>query len=209
MENSNIINGDYDIKEIYQKIQYINKNLIYFPFNQNKKKSISPLVDTSTLSENSCFSSNDFNKLISYIDNDQNYEHYLNVLEKKDKINKANFISKQKEINIYPSELKLFLEENNAKKRKSYYKYDDKTFLKLRKLLTKKPFKIAENEQDFSSSDSYDSDFIPFENDITRNNKKKNEIKKGQFKEYGGKIREDIKKFTEIIDKFQKMNCSL
>ena len=209
MENSNIINGDYDIKDIYQKIQYINKNLIYFPFNRNKKRSVSPLVNTSTLSENNYFSSTDFNKLISCIDNDENYVHYLHTIEKKEKINKTNFISKQKEINIGPSETKLFLGEKNVKKKKNFYKYDDSIFLRLRKVLNKKHFKSVENEQDFSSSDSYDSDFIPFDNDITKNNKKKNEIKKGQFKDSGGKIREDIKKITEIIDKFQKFNCSL
>ena len=93
MENSNIINGDYDIKDIYQKIQYINKNLIYFPFNRNKKRSVSPLVNTSTLSENNYFSSTDFNKLISCIDNDENYVHYLHTIDKKEKINKTNFIS--------------------------------------------------------------------------------------------------------------------
>ena len=137
MENSNIINGDYDIKDIYQKIQYINKNLIYFPFNRNKKRSVSPLVNTSTLSENNYFSSTDFNKLISCIDNDENYVHYLHTIDKKEKINKTNFISKQKEINIGPSETKLFLGEKNVKKKKNFYKYDDSIFLRLRKVLNK------------------------------------------------------------------------
>ena len=60
-----------------------------------------------------------------------------------------------------------------------------------------------EYEQEFSSSDSYDSDLIPFDEEEEEGllTSKISEIKKGNFELNGGKIIDDVKKLTEILDK--------
>ena len=198
---STIINGDFSIDEIYHKINNVNKQM-KTERKILKRKSVPPLLDISTLTE---YDRTDKRKsidvLVKYVNSDEDYVNYKLLQKKINYVNKNNFILQQSNFTL--SSTQRSLSERAKKEKKSNYKFRKETFIELRKFYNIKRNDEIEYEQEFSSSDSYDSDLIPFDEEEEEGllTSKISEIKKGNFELNGGKIIDDVKKLTEILDK--------
>lgn len=196
---STIINGDFSVDEIYHKLHHINKQM-KTERKILKRKSAPPLLDLSTLTE---YDKSDNNKsidiLVKYVNNDEEYVNYKILQKKINQVNKNNFILQQSNFTLSSTQKTL---AKNKKEKKNNYKFKKETFFQLRKYYQNKEKNYEiEYEQEFSSSDSYDSDLIPFdEEEEGQLNSKINEIKKGNFELNGGKIIDDVKKLTEVLE---------
>lgn len=198
---STIINGDFSIDEIYHKLNNVNKQM-KTERKILKRKSVPPLLDISTLTE---YDRTDKRKsidvLVKYVNNDEDYVNYKLLQKKINHVNKNNFILQQ--TNFTLSSTQRSLSARAKREKKSNYKFRKETFIELRKFYNIKRNEEIEYEQDFSSSDSYDSDLIPFDEEEEEGllTSKISEIKKGNFELNGGKIIDDVKKLTEVLDK--------
>ena len=198
---STIINGDFSIDEIYHKLNNVNKQM-KTERKILKRKSVPPLLDISTLTE---YDRTDKRKsidvLVKYVNSDEDYVNYKLLQKKINYVNKNNFILQQSNFTL--SSTQRSLSERAKKEKKSNYKFRKETFIELRKFYNIKRNNEIEYEQEFSSSDSYDSDLIPFDEEEEEGllTSKISEIKKGNFELNGGKIIDDVKKLTEILDK--------
>ena len=198
---STIINGDFSIDEIYHKLNNVNKQM-KTERKILKRKSVPPLLDISTLTE---YDRTDKRKsidvLVKYVNSDEDYVNYKLLQKKINYVNKNNFILQQSNFTL--SSTQRSLSERAKKEKKSNYKFRKETFIELRKFYNIKRNDEIEYEQEFSSSDSYDSDLIPFDEEEEEGllTSKISEIKKGNFELNGGKIIDDVKKLTEILDK--------
>ena len=198
---STIINGDFSIDEIYHKLNNLNKQM-KTERKILKRKSVPPLLDISTLTE---YDRTDKRKsidvLVKYVNSDEDYVNYKLLQKKINYVNKNNFILQQSNFTL--SSTQRSLSERAKKEKKSNYKFRKETFIELRKFYNIKRNDEIEYEQEFSSSDSYDSDLIPFDEEEEEGllTSKISEIKKGNFELNGGKIIDDVKKLTEILDK--------
>ena len=198
---STIINGDFRIDEIYHKLNNVNKQM-KTERKILKRKSVPPLLDISTLTE---YDRTDKRKsidvLVKYVNSDEDYVNYKLLQKKINYVNKNNFILQQSNFTL--SSTQRSLSERAKKEKKSNYKFRKETFIELRKFYNIKRNDEIEYEQEFSSSDSYDSDLIPFDEEEEEGllTSKISEIKKGNFELNGGKIIDDVKKLTEILDK--------
>ena len=198
---STIINGDFSIDEIYHKLNNVNKQM-KTERKILKRKSVPPLLDISTLTE---YDRTDKRKsidvLVKYVNSDEDYVNYKLLQKKINYVNKNNFILQQSNFTL--SSTQRSLSERAKKEKKSNYKFRKETFIELRKFYNRKRTDETEYEQEFSSSDSYDSDLIPFDEEEEEGllTSKISEIKKGNFELNGGKIIDDVKKLTEILDK--------
>ena len=198
---STIINGDFSIDEIYHKLNNVNKQM-KTERKILKRKSVPPLLDISTLTE---YDRTDKRKsidvLVKYVNSDEDYVNYKLLQKKINYVNKNNFILQQSNFTL--SSTHRSLSERAKKEKKSNYKFRKETFIELRKFYNIKRNDEIEYEQEFSSSDSYDSDLIPFDEEEEEGllTSKISEIKKGNFELNGGKIIDDVKKLTEILDK--------
>ena len=198
---STIINGDFSIDEIYHKLNNVNKQM-KTERKILKRKSVPPLLDISTLTE---YDRTDKRKsidvLVKYVNNDEDYVNYKLLQKKINHVNKNNFILQQ--TNFTLSSTQRNLSARAKREKKSNYKFRKETFIELRKFYNIKRNEEIEYEQDFSSSDSYDSDLIPFDEEEEEGllTSKISEIKKGNFELNGGKIIDDVKKLTEVLDK--------
>ena len=198
---STIINGDFSIDEIYHKLNNVNKQM-KTERKILKRKSVPPLLDISTLTE---YDRTDKRKsidvLVKYVISDEDYVNYKLLQKKINYVNKNNFILQQSNFTL--SSTQRSLSERAKKEKKSNYKFRKETFIELRKFYNIKRNDEIEYEQEFSSSDSYDSDLIPFDEEEEEGllTSKISEIKKGNFELNGGKIIDDVKKLTEILDK--------
>ena len=198
---STIINGDFSIDEIYHKLNNVNKQM-KTERKILKRKSVPPLLDISTLTE---YDRTDKRKsidvLVKYVNSDEDYVNYKLLQKKINYVNKNNFILQQSNFTL--SSTQRSLSERAKKEKKSNYKFRKETFIELRKYYNIKRNDEIEYEQEFSSSDSYDSDLIPFDEEEEEGllTSKISEIKKGNFELNGGKIIDDVKKLTEILDK--------
>ena len=197
---STIINGDFSIDEIYHKLNNVNKQM-KTERKILKRKSVPPLLDISTLTE---YDRTDKRKsidvLVKYVNSDEDYVNYKLLQKKINYVNKNNFILQQSNFTL--SSTQRSLSERAKKEKKSNYKFRKETFIELRKFYNIKRNDEIEYEQEFSSSDSYDSDLIPFDEEEEEGllTSKISEIKKGNFELHGGKIIDDVKKLTEILD---------
>ena len=198
---STIINGDFSIDEIYHKLNNLNKQM-KTERKILKRKSVPPLLDISTLTE---YDRTDKRKsidvLVKYVISDEDYVNYKLLQKKINHVNKNNFILQQ--TNFTLSSTQRSLSARAKREKKSNYKFRKETFIELRKFYNIKRNEEIEYEQDFSSSDSYDSDLIPFDEEEEEGllTSKISEIKKGNFELNGGKIIDDVKKLTEVLDK--------
>ena len=198
---STIINGDFSIDEIYHKLNNVNKQM-KTERKILKRKSVPPLLDISTLTE---YDRTDKRKsidvLVKYVNSDEDYVNYKLLQKKINYVNKNNFILQQSNFTL--SSTQRSLSERAKKEKKSNYKFRKETFIELRKFYNITRNDEIEYEQEFSSSDSYDSDLIPFDEEEEEGllTSKISEIKKGNFELNGGKIIDDVKKLTEILDK--------
>lgn len=198
---STIINGDFSIDEIYHKLNNVNKQM-KTERKILKRKSVPPLLDISTLTE---YDRTDKRKsidvLVKYVISDEDYVNYKLLQKKINHVNKNNFILQQ--TNFTLSSTQRSLSARAKREKKSNYKFRKETFIELRKFYNIKRNEEIEYEQDFSSSDSYDSDLIPFDEEEEEGllTSKISEIKKGNFELNGGKIIDDVKKLTEVLDK--------
>ena len=198
---STIINGDFSIDEIYHKLNNVNKQM-KTERKILKRKSVPPLLDISTLTE---YDRTDKRKsidvLVKYVNSDEDYVNYKLLQKKINYVNKNNFILQQSNFTL--SSTQRSLSERAKKEKKSNYKFRKETLIELRKFYNIKRNDEIEYEQEFSSSDSYDSDLIPFDEEEEEGllTSKISEIKKGNFELNGGKIIDDVKKLTEILDK--------
>lgn len=198
---STIINGDFSIDEIYHKLNNVNKQM-KTERKILKRKSVPPLLDISTLTE---YDRTDKRKsidvLVKYVNSDEDYVNYKLLQKKINYVNKNNFILQQSNFTL--SSTQRSLSERAKKEKKSNYKFRKETFIELRKFYNIKRNDEIEYEQEFSSSDSYDSDLIPFDEEEEEGllTSKISEIKKGNFELNGGKIIDDVKKLTEVLDK--------
>ena len=198
---STIINGDFSIDEIYHKLNNVNKQM-KTERKILKRKSVPPLLDISTLTE---YDRTDKRKsidvLVKYVNSDEDYVNYKLLQKKINYVNKNNFILQQSNFTLNSTQRSL--SERAKKEKKSNYKFRKETFIELRKFYNIKRNDEIEYEQEFSSSDSYDSDLIPFDEEEEEGllTSKISEIKKGNFELNGGKIIDDVKKLTEILDK--------
>ena len=198
---STLINGDFSIDEIYHKLNNVNKQM-KTERKILKRKSVPPLLDISTLTE---YDRTDKRKsidvLVKYVNSDEDYVNYKLLQKKINYVNKNNFILQQSNFTL--SSTQRSLSERAKKEKKSNYKFRKETFIELRKFYNIKRNDEIEYEQEFSSSDSYDSDLIPFDEEEEEGllTSKISEIKKGNFELNGGKIIDDVKKLTEILDK--------
>lgn len=198
---STIINGDFSIDEIYHKLNNVNKQM-KTERKILKRKSVPPLLDISTLTE---YDRTDKRKsidvLVKYVNSDEDYVNYKLLQKKINHVNKNNFILQQ--TNFTLSSTQRSLSARAKREKKSNYKFRKETFIELRKFYNIKRNEEIEYEQDFSSSDSYDSDLIPFDEEEEEGllTSKISEIKKGNFELNGGKIIDDVKKLTEVLDK--------
>ena len=198
---STIINGDFSIDEIYHKLNNVNKQM-KTERKILKRKSVPPLLDISTLTE---YDRTDKRKsidvLVKYVNSDEDYVNYKLLQKKINYVNKNNFILQQSNFTL--SSTQRSLSERAKKEKKSNYKFRKETFIELRKFYNIKRNDEIEYEQECSSSDSYDSDLIPFDEEEEEGllTSKISEIKKGNFELNGGKIIDDVKKLTEILDK--------
>ena len=138
---------------------------------------------------------------MKYVNSDEDYVNYKLLQKKINYVNKNNFILQQSNFTL--SSTQRSLSERAKKEKKSNYKFRKETFIELRKFYNIKRNDEIEYEQEFSSSDSYDSDLIPFDEEEEEGllTSKISEIKKGNFELNGGKIIDDVKKLTEILDK--------
>ena len=198
---STIINGDFSIDEIYHKLNNVNKQR-KAERKILKRKSVPPLLDISTLTE---YDRTDKRKsidvLVKYVNSDEDYVNYKLLQKKINYVNKNNFILQQSNFTL--SSTQRSLSERAKKEKKSNYKFRKETFIELRKFYNIKRNDEIEYEQEFSSSDSYDSDLIACDEEEEEGllTSKISEIKKGNFELNGGKIIDDVKKLTEILDK--------
>ena len=198
---STIINGAFSIDEIYHKLNNVNKQM-KTERKILKRKSVPPLLDISTLTE---YDRTDKRKsidvLVKYVNSDEDYVNYKLLQKKINYVNKNNFILQQSNFTLSSTQRRLT--ERAKKEKKSNYKFRKETFIELRKFYNIKRNDEIEYEQEFSSSDSYDSDLIPFDEEEEEGllTSKISEIKKGNFELNGGKIIDDVKKLTEILDK--------
>ena len=146
-------------------------------------------------------------KILKMIEDDDDYQKYRSLTEKKNKVNKLNFFSKQVNINIIPTKpLKTNLLEKSEFRSKKLFpcKIDEKLFIKYKNMVKKTHKEIIEFEQDFSSSDSYDSDFLDI--DETNLEKKINKIKKNELSNKDYDIKNDIRNIIIMLDKIKCQN---
>ncbi len=146
-------------------------------------------------------------KILKMIEDDDDYQKYRSLTEKKNKVNKLNFFSKQVNINIIPTKplKKNLLEKSEFRIKKLFpCKIDEKLFIKYKNMVKKTHKEIIEFEQDFSSSDSYDSDFLDI--DETNLEKKINKIKKNELSNKDYDIKNDIRNIIIMLDKIKCQN---
>lgn len=146
-------------------------------------------------------------KILKMIEDDDDYQKYRSLTEKKNKVNKLNFFSKQVNINIIPTKplKKNLLEKSEFRAKKLFpCKIDEKLFIKYKNMVKKTNKEIIEFEQDFSSSDSYDSDFLDI--DETNLEKKINKIKKNELSNKDYDIKNDIRNIIIMLDKIKCQN---
>ena len=193
-----------------KKKSHLNNNLVKWlknfnssmikPVDHNKKSIRQSFIPKRRYLIEDDLENTKLNEFLKIMNDDNDYKNYRSLTEKKEKVNKLNFISNQIKINISPTKNKNKIKKKNKSiknlgLRKINY---SSSFTKFQNLFKRKKKEIINFEQDFSSSDSYDSDFIDIDEEYLE--KKIENIKK---KEYLNNldIKDDLKQIILILEK--------
>ena len=193
-----------------KKKSHLNNNLVKWlknfnssmikPVDHNKKSIRQSFIPKRRYLIEDDLENTKLNEFLKIMNDDNDYKNYRSLTEKKEKVNKLNFISNQIKINISPTKNKNKIKKKNKSiknlgLRKINY---SSSFTKFQNLFKRKKKEIINFEQDFSSSDSYDSDFIDLDEEYLE--KKIENIKK---KEYLNNldIKDDLKQIILILEK--------
>ena len=193
-----------------KKKSHLNNNLVKWlknfnssmikPVDHNKKSIRQSFIPKRRYLIEDDLENTKLNEFLKIMNDDNDYKNYRSLTEKKEKVNKLNFISNQIKINISPTKNKNKIKKKNKSiknlgLRKINY---SSSFTKFQNLFKRKKKEIINFEQDFSSSDSYDSDFIDIDEEYLE--KKIENIKK---KDYLNNldIKDDLKQIILILEK--------
>ncbi len=193
-----------------KKKSHLNNNLVKWlknfnssmikPVDHNKKSIRQSFIPKRRYLIEDDLENTKLNEFLKIMNDDNDYKNYRSLTEKKEKVNNLNFISNQIKINISPTKNKNKIKKKNKSiknlgLRKINY---SSSFTKFQNLFKRKKKEIINFEQDFSSSDSYDSDFIDIDEEYLE--KKIENIKK---KEYLNNldIKDDLKQIILILEK--------
>ena len=155
-------------------------SLMIKPVDYNKKRIRQSFIPKRLYLIEDDLENEKINEMLKIMNDDNDYKNYRSLTEKKQKVNKLNFVSNQIKINISPTKNKNKIKNKNIKlKNLSQKKISYSSFIKFQNLFQKKKKEIIEFEKDFSSSDSYDSDFININDENIE--KKINKIKKNEY----------------------------
>ena len=181
-------------------------SLMIKPVDYNKKRIRQSFIPKRLYLIEDDLENEKINEMLKIMNDDNDYKNYRSLTEKKQKVNKLNFVSNQIKINISPTKNKNKIKNKNIKlKNLSQKKISYSSFIKFQNLFKKKKKEIIEFEKDFSSSDSYDSDFININDENIE--KKINKIKKNEYLNES-EIKYDLKKIILLLEKINlEKNC--
>lgn len=181
-------------------------SLMIKPVDYNKKRIRQSFIPKRLYLIEDDLENEKINEMLKIMNDDNDYKNYRSLTEKKQKVNKLNFVSNQIKINISPTKNKNKIKNKNIKlKNLSQKKISYSSFIKFQNLFQKKKKEIIEFEKDFSSSDSYDSDFININDENIE--KKINKIKKNEYLNES-EIKYDLKKIILLLEKINlEKNC--
>lgn len=181
-------------------------SLMIKPVDYNKKRIRQSFIPKRLYLIEDDLENEKINEMLKIMNDDNDYKNYRSLTEKKQKVNKLNFVSNQIKINISPTKNKNKIKNKNIKlKNLSQKKISYSSFIKFQNLFQKKKKEIIELEKDFSSSDSYDSDFININDENIE--KKINKIKKNEYLNES-EIKYDLKKIILLLEKINlEKNC--
>ena len=181
-------------------------SLMIKPVDYNKKRIRQSFIPKRLYLIEDDLENEKINEILKIMNDDNDYKNYRSLTEKKQKVNKLNFVSNQIKINISPTKNKNKIKNKNIKlKNLSQKKISYSSFIKFQNLFQKKKKEIIEFEKDFSSSDSYDSDFININDENIE--KKINKIKKNEYLNES-EIKYDLKKIILLLEKINlEKNC--
>ncbi len=196
-----------------KKKSHLNNNLVKWlknfnssmikPVDHNKKSIRQSFIPKRRYLIEDDLENTKLNEFLKIMNDDNDYKNYRSLAEKIEKVNKLNYISNQIKINISARENEDMIRKCNVRvKNLNPSKIDYSSYKKFNNLFKRKKKEIIYLEQDFSSSDSYDSDFIDIIDEDLET--KINKIKKNEYSN-NQEIKYDLKKTLSILE---KMNLS-
>lgn len=143
-------------------------------------------------------------KIISVIDNDQEYANFKYRREKAKKFNDENILATQEKFSIYPVQI-----TPHPMLDKSFSKgnFSVQNFIKMKSRYIQQKPKYDKNiitSDEIEDTDSFDSDLNPFDDENEKNfSAKKKEVKKNDFKSHKNNIKNDIYLLSKVLESIQ------